>query len=593
MNQSGLSWLDQPVPVVRKLSGAGSATPLEITGQHDHDPIIAVRFGHPLADRGFEFLMRDILQAAMAPRDSDAWMRLLTAPPTPGQLAVWLAPYRAAFHLDHPTTPAMQVRPSAAQLAKMTGRKPSKAKRPPAGDDDDEEDAGALPIAALLPDLPTGEAVKQDTDFFVRRDGVKAIGAGAVLPVLYAHMVLFPPGGGGYLGLPHGADSIKYQMVGRTLWETLWLNVLHIGMDGLEDPNACWPAPVDGTVFPWLDLGLSEMPLGRKDEGAAKPIERTGVHPAHIPMPRRYLLSAPIQGRCDLTGTEGPVFTSYSRWPKGLQYEPRGWWYSAVSRVESAAAKPDEDPRFVRARGPLRFDDWLETALLEDEKPRDGRNSGKQRRLPPALRQFGAARVPHRSAFRKLAGSDGSGSSVSRHGAFRVRAFAQFLFNKPVGGMSQRELPVWFLPASELDWLRNEVSAALQKVGEAGAALQSSARSAVRMGRREGLGTIADHLQDGLMASLDGTILDLPARLAEVASSRQDEADQYEAADAMRDEIFRQAERAALALFDGAFPIGGADTADKLLAQERGRLVRRLRAILKSDLKLQPSKVTP
>ena len=44
--------------------------------------------------------------------------------------------------------------------------------------------------------MPTENVVKKDHDFFVKRDTVGAIGIGAILPVLYAHMVLFPPSGG-------------------------------------------------------------------------------------------------------------------------------------------------------------------------------------------------------------------------------------------------------------------------------------------------------------------------------------------------------------------------------------------------------------
>ena len=389
MKGDHICWFNTRIPILRRHSGPGTATPLELTADHTDDPIIAVQFGHPLADRGFELLMRDILQAAFPPRDKAEWLHRLATPPTPAELAAALAPYQSVFRLDHPDTPCLQARPSPHSLSAATAGKG--AKRPAKNADEDEgEEAGSQPIAALLPDLPTGEAVKQDADFFVRRGGVKAIGAGAMLPVLYGHMVLFPPGGGGYFGLPHGADSIKYQMVGDTLWRTLWLNVLYPGMDGYDGPGAGRPAPLDASAFPWLDPELPHLPLGRRDEGAAKALDRPRLHPAHIPMPRRYLLSPPVPGRCDLTGLEGPVYQSYDRWPKGLQYAPRGWRYPNVSRIE-VVGKPEEEARFARASGPLRFDDWLETALAPPRERKTEKAGAQRRHLPAVLQQIGRA----------------------------------------------------------------------------------------------------------------------------------------------------------------------------------------------------------
>ncbi|MCM8738626.1 type I-E CRISPR-associated protein Cse1/CasA [Azospirillum sp. A1-3] len=577
MSSATLSFFRQAVPVVRQRSGPGLATPLTLTDGHLSDPIVAVRLGHPLVERGFEFLMRDILQAALPPRSVSDWEQLLAAPPTPVQLTEALAPYEDAFQIDHPSHPALQVRPSPQRLAEAAGRKPPKARRPAEeAEDDDEDAAGLQPIATLLPDAPTAEAVKQDADFFVRRGGVTAIGAGAVLPVLYAHMVLFPPGGGGYLGLPHGADSIKFQMVGATLWETLWLNVLTRHADGME--TALWPAPLDATVFPWLDGSLAGMPLGRKDEQASRSMERRRLHPAHIPMPRRYLLAPPVPGRCDLTGLEGPVFTGYSRWPKGLAYQPTGWWMPWASRIVSAG-KSDEPSQFLRARGPLRFDDWLETALLTDQPATSASRPAKQRLLPPVLRQFQSAGSPRPAGPSRRTRAERSATALMEEDSLRVRACAQFFYNKPVGGMSQRELPVFDLPAADLGWLGDQMSRALDRLGRMAGALHMTARSACRVGRREGPAALADHLKDRLLAALDGAVLDGAGRLAGLARDHTGE-ERVAAAEAVAQELLVQGQDAAVRLFDTAFPIAGTTATDRLLAMERAVLIGRLTLIL-------------
>lgn len=575
-----LHFFQQAIPVDRR-SGPAVATPLQLTEAHEDDPILGVRLGHPLADRGFECLMRAVLQAALAPENLDEWLDRLWQPPSPEELARLLAPYRETFRIDHPEFPAMQVRPSPGRLEE-TGGKESKRRGKAVLDEEDAEPDGAQPISALLPDVPTGEAIRQDTDFFARRGGVKAIGSGAMLPVLYGHMVLFPPGGGGYLSLPHGTDSLKYQIVGPTLWQTLWLNVLTRGAMG--GASAVWPAdPADPRVFPWRDPELPHLPLGRNEDGAAKPMERARLHPAHIPMPRRYLLSPPVQGRCDLTGIEGPIFTSYRRWPKGLQYNPRGWWFPSISEVRTVGKEPDGFSP-ARAGGPLRLDDWLETAVLDEADVARLQPGQRWRSIPPVLRQLRTVLETRSHELTGLGGERQAGTAVSPDAAIRVRVYAQFLFGKAVGGMDQRELPVWVLEGDSAGWMRGAVSSLVAAFGEMAGALRFSAQAAARHGKREGPAAIADTLKDALLARLDGAATALPGRLATLAREHGAGEPRQAAAAALRDDLLRRALTMALALFDETFPVDGTGVTDKALLDggrytipaERRRLVERL-----------------
>lgn len=602
-----LCWLDQNIRYLRKSGRVFIGTPLDITDDSGCDPIVSVHLGHPFADIGFEFLMRDLIQAAMPPRDAGEWVRRFLHPPDPAELRERLAPYRDALMLDHPETPAFQVQPTAERLAEAAkpARKSRRAPVPDGDTDEDEEEAGDQPIAALLPDPPTGEAVKNSVDFFIKRDGVRAIGAGAILPVLYSHMVLFPPGGGGYLGLPHGADSIKYQLVGRTLWETLWLNVLLPSVHAeLSDARWCWPAPVSAEVFPWLDRDLRTLPLGRRDDGAARPVERVRMHPAAIPMPRRYRLAPAQTGTCDLSGLEGPVYRSFTRWPKGLQYAPRGWWFPAVAAIETTEAKPDQGPQFVKARGPLRFDDWLETALMTEQAPPSGKEgkegkAAKVRRLPLVLKQFGDKLAsPLIDALEAQAAAHAAdlegATALTGDLPIRVRATAQYFFGKPVGGLSRRELPVWRLPPDIAEELPAVVGQTVETLGKAANVLAAAARTAARLGRSEGKAAIADDLRDALLANLDARVLALPGALvrdfnaASPADRRKRQAERQAA-------LYREARTQAMALFDAAFPIDTADVIAQKRAEERGRLVGALQATLfgkAEDTKGRKRKVT-
>ena len=158
MPPATLDFLTQPVPVVRR-SGPGLATPLTITADYDDDPVLAVRFGHPLADIGFHFLLRDVLQAALAPRNNADWVRRLATPPTPAELETALAPYRDAFIIDHPVHPALQVRPSAERLAEAAAGKPAKGKKK-AKDAAPKPKRVSLPKGMTVADLDLDKALK-------------------------------------------------------------------------------------------------------------------------------------------------------------------------------------------------------------------------------------------------------------------------------------------------------------------------------------------------------------------------------------------------------------------------------------------------
>jgi CRISPR system Cascade subunit CasA len=167
-------------------------------------------------------------------------------------------------------------------------------------------------------------------------------------------------------------------------------------------------------------------------------------------------------------------------------------------------------------------------------------------------------------------------------GSLRIRACTQFFYNKPVGGMSQRELPVFDLPSADLGWLGGEMSRTLESLGRMAGALQAAARNACRAGHREGAAALADHLKDRLLADLDGTVLDGSGRLAIIARERPTDDERFEAAEAVARTLLFQGRDAAIRLFDEAFPITGTASTDRPLAVERRELIGRLIAILSS-----------
>ena len=105
-------WFDTVLPFRTRAGKVVEISPLEITRDHDEDPIIDLVSRHAYTEIGFRFAMRDVLQIALAPLDGDAWARLVVHPPKPDELRKVLESYRKAFILNDEHFPAMQVQPN-------------------------------------------------------------------------------------------------------------------------------------------------------------------------------------------------------------------------------------------------------------------------------------------------------------------------------------------------------------------------------------------------------------------------------------------------------------------------------------------------
>lgn len=289
-----LNWFDQTIGFRRRSGTPFEGTPLDLIDGFGDDPIVAVEAGHPAVELGFEFLLRDILQIACPPADDAEWAERLLVPPSPDDLCRALEPHRRAFVIDDPEFPAFQVRPLEA------------------------EPTPSVSIGLLFADLANEDAAAVGIAFFEKGGSMSTIHAGLILPVLYQHLVLFPSPAGGYFDPPHRSASTKYQLIGESVWERVWLNVLSIEDSWLA--NKPWPAPCDGRVYPWLRADLPRLALGRINAKSRARHEREGravpetvrtlrageLHPAVIPLTRRYLLRPPTDGVCSLTGRAGP-----------------------------------------------------------------------------------------------------------------------------------------------------------------------------------------------------------------------------------------------------------------------------------------------
>ena len=245
-----------------------------------------------------------LLQTTTPVGDSLAWSALYKAPPDVTTLQGWFAPVVTAFELDGDGPRFMQDFKLGADGIAIND------------------------IGALLIESPGDNAVKNNTDHFVKRAGIRALCPACAATALFTLQTNAPAGGAGHrTGLRGGGPLTTLVLAppGGHLWHDLWLNVrdrpaflAQGGNPELTQPQHC---------MPWL----APITLLQPQEGE---MAQAQVHPAHLywAMPRRIRLDTgvPQQGLCDICGRpSGQLICRYATKNYGLNY--KGSWAHPLS----------------------------------------------------------------------------------------------------------------------------------------------------------------------------------------------------------------------------------------------------------------------
>lgn len=289
----------------------------------------------------WQFLIA-LLQTAMTPKDTDAWLDRYQQPPSIAEVEAALAPFMAAFELDGDGPRFMQ-------------------------DLDPLEDVKEAPVSGLLIDSPGANGIKNNTDFFVKRGRVESVCQRCAALALYTMQINAPAGGAGIrVGLRGGGPLttlILPEDETQPLWARLWPNVMPA--DAVGQPGQRWRAPSadDGDLFFWM----ADTRVSDKKGTEVLPDD---VHPLHPfwSMPRRYrLLFDDEPGCCDLCGDETahPVRRLRSK-KQGANYD--GPWRHPLTPYRLLnPKKPDELPLSSKGQpGGLGYRHWP-GLVLEDE----------------------------------------------------------------------------------------------------------------------------------------------------------------------------------------------------------------------------------
>lgn len=230
------------------------------------------------------------------------WEAGFAKPPDRNTLRSWFEPGIAAFNIDGDGARFMQDR-SLATPAEFG-------------------------VASLFIDSPGENAIKNNSDHFVKRGRIEQLCPHCAITALLTLQINAPAGGAGHRTGLRGGGPLTTLVVcqpTRSLWHDLWLNVIEPPrqFEHGGDPKKTAPH----YTFPWL----ADVDAIQSKDGQTSPVQ---VHPMHIhwAMPRRIRLdfSQVHSGVCNVCHRQNDrLLSRYSTAPNGLNY--KGPWDHILS----------------------------------------------------------------------------------------------------------------------------------------------------------------------------------------------------------------------------------------------------------------------
>ncbi len=320
---------DPWIPVTRRSGRRERIAPWQLTDGMGTDPVVLVSAPRPDFNGAILELLVGLFQTEAAPGTPGEWTQWDRTPPSPEELRGVLERATAWFTLSGDGPRFMQ------SFESFEGRR--------------------RPISYLILDDPPEETLKRNTDHFVKRGRVSALCGACIAAALYAAQAYSPSGGRGHRTSLRGGGPVtslaapdpEREPDRATLWHLVWLNVLPRtrfegqvpGRPDLENPAA---------TYPWL------APTRTSEGGEATTPEDMSPYHVYWGMPRRLRLGEPADGRCDLCGSSGPVFTELSIRHGGMNYQ--GAWVHPLTPYTFAE---DGTPApFHMPRGGLGYRHW-------------------------------------------------------------------------------------------------------------------------------------------------------------------------------------------------------------------------------------------
>mgnify|MGYP000341303178 CR=1 FL=1 len=318
---------DRWIPIRAKSGKRKTIAPWELTVEYTDDPVLQIDFPRADLNSGMIQLLIGAVQTCLYPKSMFQWQRFKENPPDPEFLWQSMDKEADAFELAGKGPRFMQ---------DLTLPR--------------EEKRNEVHVRGLFIDEPGNNTLRHNTDFFVKRGRVESICPSCAAAALYTLQANSPAGGQGTRTSLRGGGPLTTLILGRTLWETIWFNVLDRSQ--MESLPCDASQPREGGCYPWM------APTETSEGGnGTNPSQK---HPLHVywAMPRRIrlLFDHSEQGKCSVCGTETDIAVN-RYWAKNLGYNYIGPWEHPLTPY-SRQGQNEPYPMKGSPTG-IRYRNWL------------------------------------------------------------------------------------------------------------------------------------------------------------------------------------------------------------------------------------------
>ena len=326
---------DPWIPVIRKSGEQKLITPAGLVDKYAEDPVLALDSSRPDFNGALVQFLIGLVQTTCPSSNPREWREKFSKPPTMDELQSTFERYTHAFNLDGDGPRFMQ------DLDLNTENLSPK-----------ERVKIEFPIEELILEMPGDITKKEDRDFFVKRGKVKTICPSCCASALYTLQAHAPSGGPGYRFSIRGGSPLTTIVLGRTLWETVWLNVVNsetFNQFGNKSKQT------DSDKFPWM----GKTRTSEKDQITTF----QDVNGAQMFWGMPWRIKIPFENSnvpvvCDLCGqmTNPKVITFYRK-NYGINY--KGGWYHTLTPYKDGKDAEIEPRPFESEVNGISYRHWL------------------------------------------------------------------------------------------------------------------------------------------------------------------------------------------------------------------------------------------
>ncbi len=326
---------DTWLPVTRTSGIREKITVSNLVDRYNEDPVQFLDAPRPDFNGALIQFLIGLIQTAYPPADDRDWRKKFSTPPSPEELKTAFERYDHAFNLDGDGARFMQdLDLDIESLSKK------------------EQEKIEFPIEELFLEMPGEITKKEDRDFFVKRGKVQTICPSCCASALYTLQAHAPSGGPGYRFSIRGGSPLTTIVLGRTLWETFWLNVLNIStfsQFGNESKQT------DSDRFPWM----GKTRTSEKNQVTTF----QDVNGAHMFWGMPWRIKIPFEQSnkediCDICGLkENLKVNTFYRKNYGTNY--KGGWYHTLTPYQEGKEIGNESRPFESDVNGISYRHWL------------------------------------------------------------------------------------------------------------------------------------------------------------------------------------------------------------------------------------------